>query len=100
MDWDRVRRERALGAHGGERAEVEHLRASVPASDKQVDQLVTLGYSGKRPRTSAEARLLIRELRDAKRATGQSSPLGDVENLVEQFVRLGDSAGLDAHGLR
>ena len=70
LDWDRVRRERALGAHERTRGRSSTCEAALPASDKQVDQLVTLGYSGKRPVTSAEARVLIRELRDAKKATG------------------------------
>ena len=99
LDWDRVERERRLAKHGGERANLEHIRA-VPASDKVVARLVALGYSGKRPATSAEARELIRKLRKAPAASEtRAAPLGDVEVLIDEFARFGTRARFDGQVL-
>lgn len=59
LDWDKARKRKLVGDRGADRAEVTRFRA-VPASDAEVEKLRKVGYSGKRPRTSAEARHLMK----------------------------------------
>jgi len=77
LDWDRERRDRAAREKGSTRAQVQIGRA-VPASDKLVDRLVRLGYTGPRPATAALARELIRK---AQEGDGQETSATDAEYL-------------------
>jgi hypothetical protein len=78
-DWDKNRRQRPVRTPGGERTDTSRP-SGVPPSDKQVRKLRDLGYTGKRPPTSAEANLLIREW--------TPRPLGVS---LAAVIRLGDS---------
>jgi hypothetical protein len=59
LDWDKARRRQVVAQRGSDPAEVTRFRA-VAASDADVDRLRKLGYTGKRPATTADLRQLIK----------------------------------------
>src|SRR5947209_9604315 len=109
LDWEKARKREIVLKRGADRAPVTRFRAGAAASDADVQRLVSLGYSGKRPESAAEVRELIKrwaptelgvtrrdieEVRSAKESMRRGAAVALAEKLARGYsARLAAIAG-------